>query len=105
MATIVVPASKVLFAAAETIKNIKAYRKDKDKTTLAEAMMPTKLFGFTIKGRSRDRAIAYLRENAWGWYPSCYRYDDLQHATKLYLLAQHGDPVTLNEEDCRVLFS
>ena len=103
MATIVCSAEKVKAAAQTTIDNITAIRKAEDERTIAKRMKQKRfiLFGRTI---TREEAIKDLTEDRWSFYPYMYAWGDYEHAKKLLLIAEHGDPVTLNEEDARVLF-
>ena len=63
-----------------------------------------KFYIFRGKSITRERAIQKLRDVILGNYPSNYAWGDLSHAKKLLILAKYGNPVTLNEEDIRVLF-
>lgn len=102
MATIVVSASAVIEAAQRTIEAVKLRRDTENEKTIAYYMQPRKFLWFKLKPRTREGAIHEARM-AWE-YPCTLGHDILIHAKKLLTLAQHGDPVTLNEEDCRVLF-
>ena len=104
MATIVLPAEKVIAAAEATIAHIKKVRKDQDEENITNWMRPRKFLWFTLRARSREEAIKALDvSDSWGWR-SNYAWGDLNKAKDLLRLARHGDPVTLNEEDVRVLF-
>lgn len=107
MATIVMESAKVIEACEATITRIESYRKEKDEAKIA-GVMATKIFvgWFKRDYPTREQAIKYLdnnRDHFFGWR-NCTGWSDLAHAKKLLTLAKHGDPVTLNEEDCHVLF-
>jgi hypothetical protein len=103
MATIVMSAEKVIAAAQATIEKIKVDRNAENEKMIAEIMKQKRfiIFGRTL---TRAEAIKDLIDDVWGFYPCIHGWGDLEHAHKLLKLAQHGDPVTLNEEDTRVLF-
>ena len=104
MATIVLPAEKVIAAAENTIAYIRNERNGEDEKKIAEWMKPRKFLWFKLRARTREEAIKALdNSDSWGWR-SEYAWGDLKHAKKLLRLAQLGDPVTLNEDDVRVLF-
>lgn len=104
MASIVLPAEKVIVAAESTIAHIEKVRKDQDEEVIANWMKPRKFLGFTMRARTREEAIKALdNSDSWGWR-SEYAWGDLKHAKKLLRLARLGDPVTLSEDDVRVLF-
>jgi hypothetical protein len=104
MATIVLPAEKVIAAAEATIANIEKVRKERDEENITNWMKPRKVLWFTLRARTREEAIKALdHSDSWGWR-SQYAWGDLKHAKKLLRLARLGDPVTLNEDDVRVLF-
>ena len=107
MATIVMSADKVINAAKWVIEEIKDYQVRRDEETIMNVITTKKVFNwkqFKFITRTREEAIKYLNEsNMFGW--RCMRgWGDFKHAEKLLKLAKHGDPVTLNEEDTRVLF-
>jgi hypothetical protein len=103
MATIVMSSVQVIAAANATIEQIKAERKRRNDEVIATAMKLRKVW-FKWKTRTKEEAIAWLDKNdAWGWR-SGYAWGDEIKAKNLLRLAQHGDPVTLNEDDVRVLF-
>jgi hypothetical protein len=104
MATIVVSSAKVIEAAEKTIAHIKEVRAQEDAATLATAMQPRKFLWFNLRARTKGEAIKYLNDVYWNDWESGYAFGDVSKARKLLKLAQHGDPVTLNEEDVRVLF-
>jgi hypothetical protein len=104
MATITLPPAKVIEAAEKTIQHIKDTRKREDEEAIAETTAKRRLGWRGFYHMNREQAIKYLDESdMWGWR-SCYAGGDLQHAKDLLRLAKNGDPVTLNEKDCRVLF-
>lgn len=108
MATIVMSAEKVIEAAENTIKFIQSER------VVRNEQMITKCIRYSISGRirsifgvtplTRKQAEKKLLNDTWGFYPSTYAWGDLEKAHNLKRIAEHGDPVTLNEEDVRVLF-
>ena len=108
MATIVLPAEKVIAAAENTIAYIRNERNGEDEEKIAEWMKPRKFLWFKLRARTREEAINALDKHyAESWYGdwrSNYAWCDLNKARALRKLAQHGDPVTLNEDDVRVLF-
>lgn len=104
MATIVCSADKVKAAAIATIKYIEAKRIERDEAAIANTMR-TRYIGW--KGfyyPDREKAIKILDNSDFFGWRSMYARGDYEHAKKLLLIAEHGDPVTLNEEDARVLF-
>lgn len=107
MATIVMSAEKVIEAAEATIAGILAKRDLRDEETIQKWMQPRRTFWGKVKTRTREEAIKalddYGNDSMWGWR-SIAGWGDLDHAKKLLALAKHGDPVTLNENDVRVLF-
>lgn len=105
MATIVMESAKVIEAAEKTIAHIMAYR-EKENEKEINSQMNTRSFSFRrgFYYMTRQEAIDYLNHSdTWGW-PCIYAWGDLDKAKALLKLAQLGDPVTLNEEDVRVLF-
>lgn len=108
MATIVLPAEKVIAAAEATIAYIRDERNSEDEEKIAEWMKPRKFLWFTLRARTREEAINALDKHyAASWYGdwrSNYAWGDFSKAKKLLRLARLGDPVTLNEDDVRVLF-
>lgn len=104
MATIVMESAKVIEAAQNVIEQIKAHRKARDNNAIAKRMARRALGWRGFYYMNEEQAIKWLdNSDCWGWR-SCYAWGDLEHATKLLKLAKLGDPVTLNEEDIRVLF-
>lgn len=104
MATIVMSAEKVIEAAEATIAGILAKRDLRDEEQISRWMGPRRFLWIKLKPRTREQAIKALDgSSSWGWR-SMYAWGDLDHAQKLLALAKHGDPVTLNENDVRVLF-
>ena len=106
MATIVCSAAKVQEAAQKVIDHILTTRKERDEEDIARVMAKPRKFFWTRKPNpyTREAAIKYLDSNCFGWR-SQYAWGDLGHARKLLLIAEHGDPVTLNEDDTLVLFA
>lgn len=108
MATIVMESAKVIEAAQQVIDRIMAKRKQRDEAAIAKRMQPQKFLWFTTKALTREEAIAKLDKEAentfLGEWRSQYAWGDLAKAKALLKLAQHGDPVTLNEDDIEVLF-
>lgn len=105
MATIVMASDNVIHAAKKIIEHIERERERRDEEAIASRMQPRSFMGFKLKARTREEAIKSLDSdsNMWGWR-SQYAWGDLSKAKDLLKLAQHGDPVTLNENDIGVLF-
>lgn len=104
MATIQMDSQKVIAACEAVIAKILAHREKRDEAAIAKHMASRSLGWRGLYWPTREQAIRNLdRSDSWGWR-SVYAWGDLDHAKKLLLLAKHGDPVTLNEEDTRVLF-
>ena len=107
MATIVMESAKVIDACEKTIASILSKRDAENNATLSRIM---KEYRFSIKRgfykMNKQEAFDWLCKQSWlsGWGFSMYAYADLDHAKKLLTLAKHGDPVTLNEDDTRVIF-
>ena len=96
--------AKVIKACEAVTAKIEAHRQKRDEAAIAQEMASRSLGWRGFYWPTREQAIKALnRSDAWGWR-SIYAWGDYDHAKKLLLLAQHGDPVTLNEEDTRVLF-
>lgn len=108
MATIVMSADKVIEAAETTIANIMSKRAEDNKQMEDYAIRNSipgpisKLFG--RKTLTREQVVENYCKDIWAFYPSVHAWGDLEKAKNLLKLAQHGDPVTLNENDVRVLF-
>lgn len=103
MATIQMDSQKVIKAAETVIAKIMAHRENRDETAIARKMASRSLGWRGFYWPTREQAIKALdNSDCWGWR-SIYAWGDLDHAKNLLLLAQHGDPVTLNEEDIIVL--
>ncbi len=105
MATIVMESARVIKAAENVLAHIDIVRKKNNQKQI-DARMARKAWsirrGFYLMTQSE--AIDWLNQSdTWG-LPSCYAWGDKNHAEKLLRLAKLGDPVTLNEEDTRVLF-
>ena len=98
-------AAKVIKAAETTIQAIKDRREKEDEETISWELEKTYHTWYLKPYRpTREQAIDRLnKKDTWGWR-SVYAWGDLEKAKKLLHLAKHGDPVMLNEEDCRVLF-
>ena len=104
MATIVMESAKVIEAAKAVIAHIREVRLERDEESIAYWMQPRTLFGFKRKARTREEAIKALEAaDMYGWR-SYYGNGTLSSAKALLKLAEHGDPVTLNEKDIEVLF-
>ena len=107
MATIVMESAKVIEACETTIAHIEAERIARDEQAIKNTMMQTRIGAwFKRYNPTREQAIKILdndRGHFFGWR-SAYAWDDLSHAKDLLRLAKRGDPVTLNEKDCRVIF-
>ena len=94
--------AKVIEAAKTMINHIKAERKKYDEEVIAKAMTQ-KMFSFKrgFYKMTYNEAKAWVNKqnwcSSWGW--SIYGSGTLSEAKKLLNLAQHGDPVTLNEND------
>ena len=107
MATIIMSAEKVIAACEKVINCIEARRTKTDEETIDNAMNQ-RMFSFRrgFYKMTREESIKWINEqsiwDSWGW--SIYAWGDLDHANKLLVLAKHGNPVTLNEEDTKVLF-
>lgn len=108
MGTIVMSADKVIAAAENTIATILAKRAENNKRMEDWAIRESipgpigKLFG--RETLTREQVIENYKKDIWSCYPSVYAWGDLEKAKNLLKLAQHGDPVTLNENDVKVLF-
>lgn len=108
MGTIVMEAAKVIEAANAKIAYINVEREKRNAKMISneiENSIPgriRKLLG--CKSLTSDQAIKNLCNVMFGPYPSRYAWGDLQKAEDLKRLAQHGDPVTLDQNDVRVLF-
>lgn len=107
MATIVMDAGKVIEAAQKVIDTIEGIRKERNERTIAYAM-GERMFSFKrgFYRMNREEAIAWINEQSCfgSWSFSIYAWSTLAEAKALLKLAQHGDPVTLNEKDIEVLF-
>lgn len=108
LATITLKSWQVIDACNAKITQIKAARIKHDEETIARVMATGRrefpLF-YKIHFPTEEQAISLLnREAGFFDWRSQYDWRDLEHAEKLLNLAKRGDPVTLNEEDCRVIF-
>jgi hypothetical protein len=108
MATIVMESSKVIEAADAVIKSIRNERILRDEKCIENAMKPQKRWFRKNIELTREQAIEYLdkiaRDNMFANWRSHAGACVLEKAKTLRKLAQHGDPVTLNEKDIEVLF-
>lgn len=107
MATVVVSADKVQAACLETIRHIEAVRLKNNEDLIDKVMTTEHGWFFWKYYPTREQAVKILDETdgyRWFGWRSEYAWGDLQHARKLLTLAKVGDPVALNEEDCRVIF-
>ena len=108
MATVVMSSYKVIQAARAKIDAIRQARKDRDERLISDYMRHGKrVWLFWFKQVTREEAIKYMKEDLYGeWdFPSDYHWGQaFNHAHSLLKLAQHGDPVTLNEKDTDLLF-
>lgn len=105
MATIVMESAKVIEAAKKAIADIRAERMTQDNDKIYRRMNDRafSLFRGFYK-MTTEEAIVWLDDrHSWGWR-SIYGWKTFEHAKNLLRLAQHGDPVTLNEKDTAVLF-
>jgi len=105
MATIVMGSTLVMQACNTTIERILTEREKRDENCIRKVMLSTRIGAwFKRYNPTREQAIDILdKGDMWGWR-SQYAWGGLDHAKKLLRLAQLGDPVTLNEDDARVLF-
>ena len=104
MATIVMESAKVIEAAEKVLAHIKAIRLEQDEAAIAHWMRSRTFLGFKLKIRTREQAIKALEDNDMFGWRSIYAWGTKSKAHALLKLAQHGDPVTLNEKDIEVLF-
>ena len=107
MAHIVCSAEKVRESAIRVIKKIEDVRTKRDEKAIARVMENERVCWWMIwkpVGMTREQAIKWLDESdMWGWR-SGYAGGDLDKAKKLLILAEHGDPVTIDEESASVLW-
>lgn len=106
MATIVMESAKVIAAADATISYIMGVREERDRKAIDRRMAPRKrLWRSTVRLTEAQAIEALDVEDTFGYeWRSNYAWGDLNKAKALRKLAHHGDPVTLNEDDIRVLF-
>lgn len=108
MATIVMESAKVELAAKRVISEIEAIRAKQDRATIEKAIKYQKRFSFRrgFYTMTYDEAKQWIREQECfgNWGMSIYAWGTLAEAKALLLLAQHGDPVTLNADDVKTLF-
>lgn len=107
MATIVISAEKVIEAAEATITEILEAREEINQKTVAQYIMnntPGRIGRFFGRKTPNEfQAIQHLRKDFD--FPDNYSFGkQLNHAKRLLKLAQNGDPVTLNETDCDMIF-
>lgn len=110
MATIQLPAEQVQARALGVIDSILQARKDKAKTMIEVQMrqpVSVGFLGFKKKYMTEEEALNYLADFSYDFYlcQNVYAGNSLAKAKKLLLIAQVGDPVTLNEDDVSLLFS
>lgn len=108
MAHIVCSAKKVRAAAQAVINTIEETRTKRDEKAIARVMENERVCWWKFwqpVGMTREQAIKWLdaSDEAWGWR-SIHGWGDLGKARKLLTLAEHGDPVTIDEESARVLW-
>jgi hypothetical protein len=115
MATITIPALKVIEAANAAIQNLQddidRLEAEKEKE-IADILARNKVFCLTKTFPWIGRRTAKKNEIHWGRllgasYVNFYitaRETRMRAVQKLLLVAQHGDPVTLNENDVSILF-
>lgn len=105
MATIIMGATLVMQACNTIIERIETEREKRDENAITRVMAQSRIGAwFKRYNPTREQAIEILDDrNLFGWR-SEYGYNKLGHAKKLLLLAQHGDPVTLNEDDTQAIF-
>lgn len=108
MATIVMVSEKVIEAADKQIASIREVRLQEDEANISQYIrrsIPGKFFAkLGFKAPTREQAIEKLSKDIWNFFPSVKYWATLEKCKKLRKLAQHGDPVTLNEEDILALF-
>ena len=105
MATIVCSSRTVIEAATKTIAHIEAERAKFGEESIAK-VRAKKRGWFKRYNPSRELAIKILDNSmdfGMGWR-SHYAWGDLNKAKSLLLIAKHGDPVTLDQNDARVIF-
>lgn len=108
MATIVMSADKVIAAAETAIAYIQERRERENEHRIEYTMFTESqpiFFGLIPrKQMTREDAIKLLKSYKLSFFPSYYAWEELKKLEKLLTIAKHGDPVTLNEEDCFLLF-
>lgn len=101
------PAEAVRAAAQRTIDHIKGTRKARNDRVILY-WMKKKAFSFRrgFYTRTYDEAVEYLDKHAdfLGWR-SQYAWDDLEKAYAFLRMTRLGEPITLNENDVRILFN
>ncbi len=107
MAHIVCTAEKVYGSAKAVIKMIEEERLARDEKSITRVMGHERETWWKVwqpVGMTREQAIKWLdTSDMWGWR-SCYARDALNTAKKLLILAEHGDPLTIDEESAAVLW-
>ena len=106
MATIQMQAQKVQKAAEKVLESIQQQRLKSDESAIKAKMKKRRFVSFCgFCYPSRDQAIIWLDEKAGtlGWRSRARSHEKVV-AEGLLLLAEHGDPVTLNAEDVQILF-
>lgn len=108
MAHIVCSAKKVREAAQAIIDSINEYRSKMDEKAIVHTMQHKRVCWWKVwqpVGMTREQAIKRLDDvnGIWGW--RCHTgYGDMSKARRLLLLAEHGDPVTVDEESASILW-
>lgn len=114
MATIVMEAAKVIEAADKVLAQIKEIRAKEDAETIET--MRKKMYTIrwspypkiTRGPYTDEEVIKEIKSSSLSAYnrhfPSSRRWGDYATARKLRLIALHGDPVTLNQDDVDTLF-
>ncbi len=107
MAHIVCTAEKVYESAKAVIKGIEEERIARDEKPITHVMGHKRVAWWKVwqpVGMTREQAIKWLdTSDMWGWR-SDYAGGALNTAKKLLILAEHGDPVTIDEESAAVLW-
>ena len=110
MSHIMVSAEKVLTDANKVINTILDVREKLDEKYIVRAMKRRPVWWkfWEPAGMTREQAIEYLDKNAeesvFHHWRSSYHWHEEQHAKTLILLAQNGDPVTIDLISARILW-
>jgi hypothetical protein len=115
MATITIPAAKVIEAANTSIQNLRddidrleAEKEEEISGILArnKVFCRTKTFPWIGRRAAKKNEIDWERRLGCSYVNFYIRTkgERLLAVKKLLLVAQHGDPVTLNENDVSILF-